>query len=181
MMWRCLGLVLIMGCGPMPEPDPVPDAGAPVDLAEPVTVERFIDGDTLEVRRQDRVFRVRLKGLNTPEMNYDEVGSEPEPFAQDALNFAVSRASIQVGLEWDSLCTDPFGACQEGRDGQACFDRYCRMLAHVRLSDGGDLGEELLEEGLARVYRFNNELFDRLGAYLNAEDLARQNRRGVWE
>ena len=55
------------------------------------------------------------------------------------------------------------------------------MLAHVRLSDGGDLGEELLEEGLARVYRFNNELFDRLGAYLNAEDLARQNRRGVWE
>jgi len=180
-MWRCAGLVLIIGCGPMPEPDPINDAGVRVELAEPVTVERFIDGDTLEVRRQGRVFRVRLKGLNTPEMNFDEPGAEPDVFAQEALDYAAGRAGIQVGLEWDSLCTEPFGSCQEGRDGQACFDRYCRMLAHVRLSDGGDLGEELLEEGLARVYRFNNELFDRLGAYLNAEDLARQNRRGVWE
>jgi endonuclease YncB( thermonuclease family) len=181
MMWRCAGLVLIMGCGPMPEPDPVPDAGARVELAEPVTVERFIDGDTLEVRRQGRVFRVRLKGLNTPEMNFDEPSAEPDAFAQEALDYAAGRAGIQVGLEWDSLCTEPFGSCQEGRDGQACFDRYCRMLAHVRLSDGSDLGEALLEEGLARVYRFNNEMFDRLGAYLNAEDLARQNRLGLWQ
>ena len=33
--------------------------------------------------------------------------------------------------------------------------------------------KKLLEEGLARVYRFNNELFDRLGDYLNAEDTAK--------
>ena len=67
-----------------------------------------------------------------------------EPFAQEAVDYA---AGLQVGLEWDSLCTDPFGARPQGVDGQACYDRYCRMLGYIRLIDGGDLGEELLEEG----------------------------------
>ena len=113
-------------------------------------------------------------------MNFDDPSRSPEPFAQDAVDYVVTRAGIQVGLEWDSACTDPFGTCQQGVDGQGCFDRYCRLLAYVRLVDGGDLGEELLEEGFAQVYRFNNELFDRLSAYLNAEDNARQSRRGQW-
>ena len=47
--------------------------------------------------------------------------------------------------------------------------------------DGADLGEALLEQGFAQVYRFNNELFDRLSVYLNAEDTARQSRRGLWQ
>ena len=178
---RCVGIItLLLGCGPLPEPEPGTDAGARVVLSEPVTVEQVIDGDTLQVRRQGQIFRVRLKGINTPEMNFDSAQA-PEPFAQEAVDYAVRRAGLQVGLEWDSLCTDPFGACTQGVDGQACYDRYCRMLGYIRLIDGGDLGEELLEEGLARVYRFNNELFDRLGDYLNAEDTARQNRRGLWE
>ena len=165
----------------MPQPNPSADAGEPFAFSDPVTVDQVIDGDTLEVRRADQQFRVRVKGINTPEMNFSEPGRNPEPFAQAAVDYAVSRAGIQVGLEWDSACTDPYGVCREGLDGQACFDRYCRKLAYVRLADGGDLGEELLQEGLARMYRFENELFDRLGAYLNAEDEARQNRRGLWE
>ena len=165
----------------MPQSNPGADAGDPFDFSDAVTVDRVIDGDTLEVRRGELNFRVRIKGINTPEMNFTEPGLDPEPFAQAAVDYAVSRSGIQVGLEWDSACTDPYGTCQEGVDGQACFDRYCRKLAYVRLADGGDLGEELLQQGLARMYRFGNELFDRLGAYLNAEDEARQNRRGLWE
>ena len=172
--------MVLLGCGQMPEPNPVSDAGQPVDWSDPVTVDRVIDGDTLEVRRAESYFRVRIKGVNTPEMNFDDPGRQPEPFAQAAVDYAVSRVGIQVGLEWDSACTEPYGSCQEGVDGQTCFDRYCRKLAYVRLADGGDLGEELLQEGLARLYRFGNERFDRLGAYLNAEDEARQNRRGLW-
>lgn len=177
--WMYLGL--LVGCGPLPEPDSKPEAGSVVTLAEPVTVDQVIDGDTLQVRRQGQVFRVRLKGINTPEMNFDDPRRSPEPFAQDAVDYVVRRSGIQVGLEWDSECIDPFGTCREGVDGQGCFDRYCRTLAYIRLADGGDLGEELLEEGFARVYRFNNELFDRLSAYLTIEDGARQGRRGLWQ
>jgi endonuclease YncB( thermonuclease family) len=140
-----------------------------------------IDGDTLDVQLGDQTFRVRMKGINTPEMNYDDAGREPEPWANEARLKVIAEAGLQVGLEWDSACTNPFGSCTEGVDGQACFDRYCRKLAYVRLRDGRDLGEVLLEAGLARMYRFGNELFDRLSRYLNAEDEARQARRGVWE
>ena len=177
--YLCFGLVI--GCGPLPEPAPKPDGGSVVTLSEPVTLDQVIDGDTLQVRRQGQVFRVRLKGINTPEMNFDDPGRSPDPFAQDAVDYVVTRAGIQVGLEWDSACTDPFGTCQQGVDGQGCFDRYCRTLAYVRLVDGADLGEALLEQGYAQVYRFNNELFDRLSVYLNAEDTARQSRRGLWQ
>ena len=41
-------------------------------------------------------------------MNFDSAQA-PEPFAQEAVDYAVRRAGLQVGLEWDSLCTDPFG------------------------------------------------------------------------
>lgn len=177
--YLCFGLVV--GCGPLPEPAPKPDGGPVVALTEPVTLDQVIDGDTLQVRRQGQVFRVRLKGINTPEMNFDDPARSPEPFAQDAVDYVVTRAGIQVGLEWDSACVDPFGTCQQGVDGQGCFDRYCRTLAYIRLADGRDLAEELLDEGLARVYRFNNELFDRLAVYLDVEDQARQNRRGLWQ
>ncbi len=171
----------MLGCGPMPQPNPTVDAGADFAFNDPVIVDRLIDGDTLEVRRNDTRFRVRIKGINCPEMNFAEPGRDPEPYAQDAVDYVVSRLGVQVGLEWDSACADPYARCQEGVDGQACFDRYCRKLAYVRLADGGDLGEELLEQGLARMYRFANERFDRLGAYLLAEDEARQNQRGLWQ
>ena len=60
---RCVGIItLLLGCGPLPEPDPATDAGARVVLSEPVTVEQVIDGDTLQVRRQGQIFRSASRG-----------------------------------------------------------------------------------------------------------------------
>jgi micrococcal nuclease len=169
-----------VACGPMPQVNSTPDAGL-VTFAEPVTVNRVIDGDTFEVQRAGQSFRVRMKGVDTPELNSMEPSLPAEPFADEARSFSLAQVGLQVGLQWDSNCSEPFGFCSEGRDDQACFDRYCRKIAYIQLSDGRDLGEELLRAGLARVYRFDNEMFDRLGDYLNAEDEGRQNRRGQWE
>ena len=121
---RCVGIItLLLGCGPLPEPEPGTDAGARVVLSEPVTVEQVIDGDTLQVRRQGQIFRVRLKGINTPEMNFDSAQA-PEPFAK-AVDYAVN-AGLRVG--WSGTrCAPTRSARAQGVDGQACYDRYCRM------------------------------------------------------
>jgi len=178
---RITPLLLLIACGPLPQPDPGPDAGAVVEFDDPVTVQRVIDGDTVEVRRGENVFRVRLKGVNTPEMNFSEPTVEPEPWADEARMFTIEKAGLQVGYEVDSACTNPEGFCEEGRDDQPCFDRYCRRIGYLRLRNGADLGEALLREGLARLYRFNDEVFDRLTTYQQAEAAAQSARLGLWE
>ena len=61
-----------------------------------------------------------------------------------------------------------------------CRDMYDRVLSYVRLPGNIDLGEELIVRGLARVYRYNNEIFDRLSPYVIAQDTAKINQQGIW-
>ena len=57
-------------------------------------------------------------------------------------------------------------------------DVFGRLLAHVRLPDGRDLGEVLLDSGLARgVERWPHRY---LGRYARAEASARLEGRGRW-
>ena len=174
-------LITLIGCAPPPGGSGRADAGAPLNFADPASILDVFDGDTIVVQRGPRRLRIRLKGIDTPELNSGDDQLDPEPFSEAARAFTLGRVGIQVGLEWDSACTDPYGNCTEGRDDQACFDRYCRLLGYIRLGDQSDLGEELLRSGLAQVYRFHNEIFDRFGDYLDAEEEARGARRGQWE
>jgi micrococcal nuclease len=100
----------------------------------PVTVERVVDGDTIEVSPLvEGTEDVRLIGVNTPETEASPSGEEPcGPEAS-----AFTRAQLegkQVELEFDQ---DP-------------LDQYDRALAYVWL--GGELfNETLVRQGYARV------------------------------
>ena len=60
---RCVGIItLLLGCGPLPEPDPGTDAGAEVVLSEPVTVEQVIDGDACKCVAKVRFFGSASRG-----------------------------------------------------------------------------------------------------------------------
>ena len=149
------------------------DATAPIDsvLEDPLRVRSVIDGDTFEILRDDEVIRVRMKGIDTPELYGDN--DSPEPCAQAAKDFLWDTiGNSEVGLEFDSSCgSNPY---------LNCYDGYDRLLAYVRLHNGDDLAALLLTEGLARVYRFNNETFDRLADYNAAEQAAKISDRGIW-
>lgn len=141
-----------------------------IEFAEPVLVKSVVDGDTIEILRNGVEFRIRFKGVNTPEL-YADAG--PEAFAQEARDFVWDQIGAEeIGLEFDSDCgPQPF---------DDCYDGYGRLLAYIRMSNGNDLAEELLAAGLARVYRYQNEIYDRMDAYYAAQSRAQDSDLGIW-
>jgi len=152
------------------QPDPDPDPQPGYTLTDPVRVRSVIDGDTIEIIRNDEVFRVRFKGVNAPELYLD---SGPEAFAQEAKDFVWDTIGTkEVGLEFDSGCgDDPYATC---------LDIYDRLLAYVRTDSGGDLALLLLGRGLVEVYQYRGEIFDRLSAYEGAQSDAQGQHVGIW-
>lgn len=130
--------------------------------AEPVTLAAVVDGDTVKVRSGPRELTVRLIGIDAPE--HDDPEDLPQYLGAEA-SAELERSTRCPGL---SLVRDP----------DAGLDRYQRTLAYLQCGDGTDLGEALLERGLARVFRRSEHR--RRTRYLAAQEQARSAGRGVW-
>ena len=127
----------------------------------------MIDGDTLEVRAPDgdrATTRVRLWGVDTPELARPGNDKPAEPWAQQATDHTKQRtagATVTLYLQQHRL---------RGRFG--------RLLAYVELPDGADLNAELISLGLARQEdRWNH---DRVAEYQALSLQARRDRLGMW-
>ncbi len=130
-------------------------------------VVRVVDGDTLDVRVADGdkpTTRVRLWGVDTPELAKPAEYKPAEPFALEATAFSQSLAQGQfVTLE-----------LQQSR----VRERYGRLLAYVVLPDGSVLNARLIEEGFSEHDgRWSHEEAD---AYDALEQRARAQKRGLW-
>ena len=143
----------------------------PVVFTDPVGVVSVLDGDTVLVARGGSTFKVRLRGIDTPELNADSP-APPEAYAEDARSFTLQRAGLEVGLEYDEDC--------EPNPTPPCLDTFGRSLAYVRLSSGEDLGQELVGAGLARLLVFDDQPFDRLDDYVGAQTEAQTAALGLW-
>jgi micrococcal nuclease len=141
-------------------------AGAPwagwarVESARVVAVH---DGDTITVRVGDRSEKVRLVGIDAPELNderaaYQEVAVEAREAARTLLK------GKTVTLE-----TDP-------RQGDR--DTYQRLLRYVILGDGTNANEWLVRHGYARVY--NRFEFVEKGRFKEDEAEAKREKIGIW-
>lgn len=92
------------------------------------------DGDTLTVSINGQVDRVRVQNIDTPELA-GKCSSE-KALAVKARDFARDWANLQKMQI--ALIT-----------GKRERDKYGRLLAYVRNERGEDLGEKLIEAGLA--------------------------------
>lgn len=132
-------------------------ASTPVDGradATRVTVDHVIDGDTIDVRAAQTPLRVRFYGVDTPERD--------EPCYAEATARTVALAGSAIILVPDTRLQDPGG----------------RELRYVFTLDGRSLDATLVSEGLAKAWRSDGTLRDRLVAL---EDDARRARRGcLW-
>lgn len=138
---------------------PAPSAGAAAGL-----VERVIDGDTLVARIDGVSERVRLLGIDAPEL--PRGGRPGEYLAAEAA--ALARGLAQ-GKEVE-LLADP---SREDRDD------YGRLLRYVFLPDGRLLNAELVRAGHAHV--FTRYRFAREQEFQALESGARQAAIGLWE
>ncbi|MGH2918978.1 MAG: thermonuclease family protein [Solirubrobacteraceae bacterium] len=142
---------------PPPPPPPQPD----LQLA--ATVVRVIDGDTIVVASTAfSESRVRLLGIDSPELSTPECGSREARKMMRRL----ARPGERVRLR-----TDP---------SQDSFDRYGRLLAYVWGSDNRLLQTDMLRRGWAKVYVFKGRHFKRVRGFRASQRAARAHKRGVW-
>ena len=132
----------------------------PPNNAQAVSIATIYDGDT--VRLSDGR-KVRLIGINTPELGRD--GEPDQPLARQA------KATLEQLLKSNRTLL-----LQPGKQNQ---DRYGRLLAHLYLNDGTNLEAQLLQRGLGFAISIPPNL--KLRECLNQAELqARQQQLGVW-
>ncbi|HSA59566.1 MAG TPA: thermonuclease family protein [bacterium] len=123
------------------------------------TIQSCSDGDTCAVQVAGFAFKVRLIGVDAPEMGRRK--GEGQPFAReakDALNRMVAGKRLEIA--------------QHGLDG------YNRPLVTIRLEDGDMANERLVAAGLAEVYEGPSKYDTSRLRYL--QDRAKSEGRGMW-
>lgn len=136
-------------------PEPTPSRGVAASRADTWRVVSVTDGDTLDVRRDGTLARVRLIGINAPESN--------ECFADEAER---ALAELVAGEDVELV-----------RDVSE-RDRYGRLLAYVFVDDV-HVNAELVRGGyaIAREYPPDTSRADELAA---AQGAAEDAGAGMW-
>lgn len=154
-------------------------ARGPADGTEwTVSVERVIDGDTMEVQFPNgEVDTVRLLGIDTPETYGQNDPDEFEGIPDDTAGAdwlaewgdrATAVATEELAEEEVRIAVDP-AADRRGS--------YGRLLVYVYTDDGESFNERLLEDGLARMY---DSQFSERSSYERLEAEAQREEVGLW-
>lgn len=128
-------------------------------VGQPVVSQRVIDGDTLDLADGRRV---RLIGINTPEIG--RRGAASQPYAQAARK---ELSGLVQGAELRLLV------------GEEPKDRYGRTLGHLFDASGANIEARLLRQGLGFTVAVPPNLM-LLDCHLQQEQQARSAHRGVW-
>lgn len=128
------------------------------------TQARFaLAGNILNIHNRQFV----MAGIYAPEMGNPAHRSSPaRPLskeAQDALNRILANNDRKVGIELDKKNIDSFG----------------RLTGHLFLENGRNIGEMLVEQGLALAETFMPNIAYQ-ECYYAAEKRAREKRIGLW-
>lgn len=136
----------------------------PAQVQGPFDVVDVIDGDTILVDDAGTGTTVRLLGIDTPET------VDPDLPVQCFGPEASSRADQLLSGQHVWLETDP---------SQASVDAYGRMLAYVWLSDDQLVNLQLIEEGYAREYTYDQP-YRYQDTFQAAEAQASADALGLW-
>jgi micrococcal nuclease len=152
-----LTVVALTGCAPI----------VAASITEPVAVTAevvaVVDGDTIDVATEDGTVRVRLIGIDTPEIGRG--GEASECYAEEARTFL---DELLYGQEVQ-LFSDAT---------QADVDKYGRLLRHVYAGDV-DAAEAAIAAGAGYEYTYNTP-YERQDMYRDAERVAVEASAGLW-
>jgi micrococcal nuclease len=135
----------------------------PAELPQ-ATVERVVDGDTVDVNLKGERVRLRLIGMNTPETV--DPRRPVECYGREAS--AKARELLEGQTVW--LEDDP---------SQQQRDRYKRFLAYIWMADGQMYNLEMIGQGYAYEYTYSVP-YKYQSLFKRAEEAAREENRGLW-
>jgi endonuclease YncB( thermonuclease family) len=141
-------------------------------------IERVIDGDTIHVRRNGGVQKLRLACVDTEEKASTSTGDPTKPSTVFGEECAQWAARYLDGLEPEGR-PDRIGLLFPG--GREDLDAYGRLLCHVILPDGTDFNLMLVGLGKSPYFnKYGNDLVCH-EAFLQAQREARAAMRGIWD
>ena len=112
---------------------------------------KVTDGDTVQVLHDGKEEKVRLEGIDCPEMG--------QAYGRKAKQYVIEIAAGKI--------------VKVQATGK---DRYGRTLGNVILPDGKNLNHQLVKEGFAWWFqKYSNDIILR-----DLEKEARDNKRGLW-
>lgn len=122
-------------------------------------VVNVYDGDTVGVLVNGIEERIRLIGIDAPEMGQVPWGEKAKRFLEDLLASQGRTVTLETDVEQR--------------------DKYNRLLAYLRMKDGRIVNEELLLNGYAMLFTVppNVKYVERFKA---AQSSARQKKLGIW-
>jgi micrococcal nuclease len=163
-VWALILLAVVLLSGHGAAFDSAANARRP-GASRVATIAYVVDGDTLRVHLGSGLVYVRLVGIDTPEDV--KPGTSVECGAQQAaasMRHLAPEGAVAV-LRVDSVADE--------------YDRYGRLLAHVFVG-GRQLELIQLSRGWAEVYRYRDQRFDGLAAFVRSAAGAHRADRGVW-
>lgn len=123
-------------------------------------VTNVIDGDTFDVEINGEKEKVRMIGIDTPELKGSECFSKE---AKAELENLIESKYVQ-------LISD---STQDNKD------RYGRLLRYVKLNEK-DINEEMIENGYAHEYTHQENFYINQFSYRQAEQSAMSKKIGLW-
>ncbi|MCX7955681.1 MAG: thermonuclease family protein [Patescibacteria group bacterium] len=127
-------------------------------------ISKVVDGDTIEIEIDGKIQRIRVIGINTPEVI--DPRKPVECFGKEASEKAKELLSgKKVRLEKDPT--------------QGDIDKYARLLRYVFLEDGTDFGLTMIKEGYAYEYTYKIP-YKYQQQYKQAQKEAEKNKKGLW-
>ena len=174
-MGVCVAVVAGCSAPPADGPNRAPATNTPAtgqvtpsaaDTSGPYPVTQVVDGDTIKVRRDGRILKVRLIGMDTPEIR------DPRKPVQCFGREASAEAHRLLDDRQVRLETDP---------SQDRYDKYGRLLAYVWLP--GDppvlFNELVIRLGYAHEYTYDLP-YRYQQRFRAAQQAAEQQDAGLW-
>lgn len=125
----------------------------------PAKVERVSDGDTMYALVNGRSEKIRLIGIDTPEIGQRPWGERSRKYLEKLLELSSWNAAIESDIEER--------------------DQYGRILAYVWTTDGKMINEEMLRSGYAVLYTFPPNV-KYINEFRAAQKEAREKKLGIW-
>lgn len=134
-------------------------------LADSFAVKKVVDGDTVEVNYYGQTIKVRLIGIDTPEV------VDPRKPVQCFGREASARAhrlldGQRVRLEFDPLVGET--------------DKYGRKLAYVFMQNGDNYALRMIQDGYGQEYTYQSQTYRYQADFKRAQDDAQAGARGLW-
>lgn len=134
------------------------------DKTKPVTfrVIRVVDGDTIVLNYGSKQEKLRLIGINTPEIRHPTKGQER--FGREASAYSkklLGNRDVKVNFDVQKK------------------DRYGRLLGYVYLEDGTFVNAHLVEQGYAQVMTISPNV-KYADYFRQLQRKARSEKKGLW-